>query len=124
MEVLIFVALLFAFILIGFAIRAASLRKITEDVTQLMVAEHFGVHPEPDGLKKLSKLQSDHPELYRKAQVAVSLLRIDADKSNNFPSWLVFLRCKSRKTQKVRIKMISKLFKLVAVLAIALMALG
>src|SRR5262245_64669507 len=54
----------------------------------------------------------------------LSLLRIDADKLNNFPSWFVFLRRKSRKTQKVRIKMISKLFKLVAVLAIALMALS
>ena len=74
MEVLIFIALLVAFILIGFAIRAASLRKITEDVTQLMVAEHFGVRPDPDGLKKWSKLQNDHPELYRKAQVAALVI--------------------------------------------------
>lgn len=74
MEFLIFITLLVAFILIGFAIRAASLRKITEDVTQLMVAEHFGVHPEPDGLKKWSKLQNDHPELYRKAQVAALVI--------------------------------------------------
>jgi len=74
MEVLIFFALLVAFILIGFAFKAASLRKITEDVTHLMVAEHFGVRPEPDGLKKWSKLQNDHPELYRKAQVAALVI--------------------------------------------------
>jgi hypothetical protein len=74
MEVLIFIALLVAVILIGFAIRTASLRKITEDVTKLMVADHFGVHPEPDGLKKWSKLQNDHPELYRKAQVAALVI--------------------------------------------------
>jgi len=74
MEVLIFIALLVAFILIGFAIRAASLRKITEDVTHLMVAEQFGVRPEPDGLKKWSKLQNEHPELYRKAQVAALII--------------------------------------------------
>ncbi|HEV2669084.1 MAG TPA: hypothetical protein VG324_29480 [Blastocatellia bacterium] len=74
MEILIFIALLVAFILIGFAIRAASLRKITEDVTHLMIAEHFGVRPEPDGLKKWSKLQNDHPELYRKAQVAALVI--------------------------------------------------
>ena len=74
MEVSIFIALLVAFILIGFTIRAASLRKITEDVTQLMVAEHFGVRPEPDGLKKWSKLQNDYPELYGKAQVAALVI--------------------------------------------------
>jgi|SRR5215510_3757700 len=74
MEVLIFIALLVALILIGFAIKAASLRKITEDVTQLMVAEHFGVRPDPDGLKKCSKLQNDHPELYRKAQLAALVI--------------------------------------------------
>jgi len=56
MEVLTFIALLVAFILIVYAIKSASLRKITEDVTQLMVAEHFGVRHEPDGLKKWSKL--------------------------------------------------------------------
>ena len=74
MEVSIFIALLVAFILIGFTIRAASLRKITEDVTQLMVADHFGVHPEPYGLKKWSKLQNDYPELYGKAQVAALVI--------------------------------------------------
>src|SRR5215510_15711208 len=74
MEVLIFFALLVAFILIGFAFKAASLRKLTEDVTHLMVAEHFGVRPEPDGLKKWSRLQNDHPELYRKAQVAALVI--------------------------------------------------
>src|SRR5262245_36615107 len=74
MEVLIFIALLVALIIIGFAIKAASLRKITEDVTQLMVAEQFGVRPDPDGLKKWSKLQNDHPELYRKAQFAALVI--------------------------------------------------
>ena len=74
MEVLIFIALLVALILIGFAIKAASLRKITEDVTQLMVAEHFGVRTDADGLKKCSKLQNDHPELYRKAQLAALVI--------------------------------------------------
>jgi len=74
MEVLIFITLPVAFILIGFAIRDASLREITEGVTHLMLAQHFGVRPEPDGLKKFSKLQNDHPKLHRIAHVAALVI--------------------------------------------------
>jgi len=51
---------------------AAAAIKLT--ITVEMVAEHFGVRPEPDGLKKWSRLQNDHPELHRKAQVAALVI--------------------------------------------------
>ncbi len=74
MEVLFFLALLAAFIFIGFLVKNHRLRKLTDEVTALMVNEHFGVTILGEDLKKFAKLKKHHPQLYSRAQLDARLI--------------------------------------------------
>lgn len=73
MEVLIFLAVLAAFILTGYLVKSHRLRKLTDDVTALMVKEHFGATILGKDLEKFAKLKKHHPQLYSKAQLNARL---------------------------------------------------
>jgi len=69
MEILLFLALLAAFILIDSLVKSHRLRKLTDDVTALMVKEHFGATILGKDLEKFAKLKKHHPQIYSKAQL-------------------------------------------------------
>jgi hypothetical protein len=74
MEVLLFLALLAASILIGSLVKSHRLRKLTDEVTGLMVKEHFGATILGKDLEKFDWLKKKHPQLYSNAQLAARLI--------------------------------------------------
>jgi hypothetical protein len=73
MEALLFLAILAAFILIGYLVKSHRLRKLTDEVTALMVNEHFGATILGEDLKKFDRLKKKHPQLYSQAQLAARI---------------------------------------------------
>ena len=74
MEVLLFLAFLAAIILIGYLVKSHRLRKLTDEVTGLMVKEHFGATILGKDLEKFDRLKKNHPQLYSNAQLAARLI--------------------------------------------------
>jgi len=74
MKALLFLAILAAFILISYIVKSHRLRKLTDEVTALMVNEHFGATILGKDLKKFDRLKKKQPQLYSKAQLAARII--------------------------------------------------